>query len=141
MVATLQRCNNMLSTPRPERVERHRPRRKLEILRRCSAKLWLSTYQDVRATARTISPTYRSNAYWEVLFKEWARLRDLLEVQKYTNYAAALTEMAQSTPMFGSLTRCHWRECLCNVHKPAHHLKVCKGCWRVAYCNPKCQAK
>ena len=36
-------------------------------------------------------------------------------------------------------SRCAWSKCLCSIYKPVHALRVCKGCWRVAYCGPKCQ--
>lgn len=36
--------------------------------------------------------------------------------------------------------RCFWRKCACAIHA-AHSLRVCKGCWRVLYCNAVCQSK
>lgn len=35
---------------------------------------------------------------------------------------------------------CHWEKCVCqHLHAP-HHMRVCKGCWRVLYCNTRCQS-
>lgn len=36
---------------------------------------------------------------------------------------------------------CDWKDCLCSVYKPAHPMQVCQGCWRVAYCGPRCQKR
>ncbi|GJE89907.1 hypothetical protein PsYK624_060190 [Phanerochaete sordida] len=40
---------------------------------------------------------------------------------------------------FEPLARCAWHKCLCSVHEPKHRMRVCKGCWVVAYCGTKCQ--
>ncbi|GJE93335.1 zinc finger MYND domain-containing protein [Phanerochaete sordida] len=45
---------------------------------------------------------------------------------------------AQWTP-FGALERCAWEECLCSRHKPAHRMRLCKGCELVVYCGARCQ--
>lgn len=37
--------------------------------------------------------------------------------------------------------RCAWDECLCSAYKPTHELRLCKGCWAVAYCNSRCQTR
>lgn len=37
------------------------------------------------------------------------------------------------------LKRCGWQECLCSVYKPAHRMRVCNGCCKVAYCGDRCQ--
>ena len=34
--------------------------------------------------------------------------------------------------------RCFWKACPCSSQAP-HPVSVCKGCWRVLYCSPKCQ--
>ncbi|GJE90256.1 zinc finger MYND domain-containing protein [Phanerochaete sordida] len=39
----------------------------------------------------------------------------------------------------GVLERCAWKECECHVHRPLHRVKLCKGCWLVAYCGARCQ--
>ncbi|GJE93334.1 hypothetical protein PsYK624_094930 [Phanerochaete sordida] len=44
----------------------------------------------------------------------------------------------QWTP-FGAFERCAWGECLCSRHKPAHRMRVCRGCERVVYCGKRCQ--
>ena len=44
-------------------------------------------------------------------------------------------------PPFELLQRCGWSGCLCSVHKPAHKMRICKGCWLVAYCGAGCQKK
>ncbi|GJE93259.1 zinc finger MYND domain-containing protein [Phanerochaete sordida] len=47
-------------------------------------------------------------------------------------------EVPEDSP-FEPLQRCGWSECLCSVHAPAHSMRVCKGCWLVAYCGANCQ--
>ncbi|GJE93342.1 hypothetical protein PsYK624_095010 [Phanerochaete sordida] len=37
--------------------------------------------------------------------------------------------------------RCAWEACLCSRHKPAHRMRVCKGCGWVAYCGERCQKR
>ncbi|GJE93345.1 zinc finger MYND domain-containing protein [Phanerochaete sordida] len=42
---------------------------------------------------------------------------------------------------FAPFERCAWHECLCSRHKPAHRMRMCKGCERVFYCGERCQKK
>ncbi|TCD64030.1 hypothetical protein EIP91_004664 [Steccherinum ochraceum] len=37
--------------------------------------------------------------------------------------------------------RCFCVACACHAARPNHRLRVCKGCWRVLYCNATCQAR
>ena len=53
----------------------------------------------------------------------------------------SLPESNDMTHAFEPLRRCSWTECVCSVHKPAHKLRVCKGCCVVAYCGTKCQTR
>lgn len=45
------------------------------------------------------------------------------------------------SPDFGPLERCADAECLCSTHHPVHSMKMCKGCFKVAYCNEQCQKR
>ena len=47
-------------------------------------------------------------------------------------------ETDQHLPMH---KRCGYKSCLCNTFRPAHPLRVCQGCWSVAYCGPQCQKR
>ena len=35
--------------------------------------------------------------------------------------------------------RCFWNACACSTCEASHKVRVCKGCWRVLYCNARCQ--
>lgn len=68
-------------------------------------------------------------AQWRYFMVLWRSVGDVLW----------LPRRDEETSPFRVLKRCHWVECLCSVHKPAHGLKVCTGCWLAAYCGSQCQ--
>ena len=70
---------------------------------------------------------------WRQFLAAWRRIGDLIPSVPESNETPSRA--------FEPLRRCGWSECLCNVHKPAHKLRVCKGCWVVAYCSKKCQTR
>ena len=55
-----------------------------------------------------------------------------------------ITLMRPSTPsdepVYWKIKKhCYYMACPCNITSPPHHVRVCKGCWRVLYCNSTCQ--
>ncbi|GJE93347.1 zinc finger MYND domain-containing protein [Phanerochaete sordida] len=70
---------------------------------------------------------------WARCARLWDELRELIEPK----HAPEVNDTAQSE--FGLLERCAWVECLCSRHKPAHRMRLCKGCERVVYCGKRCQ--
>lgn len=108
------------------------PRPKLDALRYSSAKQWGEVENALR--------NKRLNSYpnWKPIVKAWDLFGKILKVDEYGSVAGV---NADASPAFMLLERCGWQECLCSVHRPIHRLRVCKGCWRVAYCNAKCQSR
>ncbi|GJE93258.1 zinc finger MYND domain-containing protein [Phanerochaete sordida] len=70
--------------------------------------------------------------HWKVFELVWERIGAAIP--------PVPSEAAPASP-FELLQRCGWSECLCSVHKPAHRMRICTGCWLVAYCGPRCQEK
>ncbi|GJE93344.1 zinc finger MYND domain-containing protein [Phanerochaete sordida] len=58
-------------------------------------------------------------------------------------WSAIRTKMLPAPPApvyapFAPFERCAWRECLCSRHKPAHRMRMCKGCEQAFYCGTRC---
>lgn len=52
-----------------------------------------------------------------------------------------ITKENEGKPYWRLDRRCFWTACPCAaLMHTAHHVRVCKGCWRVLYCGKKCQA-
>ncbi|GJE93277.1 zinc finger MYND domain-containing protein [Phanerochaete sordida] len=68
---------------------------------------------------------------WETCVAIWEDIWAYIPVTR-------LDKLPRESP-FELLRRCGWSECACSVHAPAHSMRVCKGCWLVAYCGPNCQ--
>ncbi|KAH8094545.1 hypothetical protein BXZ70DRAFT_947962 [Cristinia sonorae] len=46
-----------------------------------------------------------------------------------------------SQPYWMMEKRCFWDGCPCSVVRPSHHVRACKGCFQVMYCNAICQQR
>lgn len=120
----------LMNKKREGRTESPGSRPKLDALRCLTAKHWKHVVHLFR--------TGRSNSYpcWQPIVQAWHAFGKALEVEKYLSVAEQT-----SHSVFPPLERCAWQDCLCSVYKPIHPLRVCKGCWRVVYCNAKCQTR
>ncbi|KIP03440.1 hypothetical protein PHLGIDRAFT_239037 [Phlebiopsis gigantea 11061_1 CR5-6] len=105
------------------------PRRRF--LRQRSWKVWKASIPHL--TAMGYVNAYGGCSNDEATIKAWLHLRLVL---------SAIEGPARTPEVdypFAPLERCRWAGCLCHVHKPAHPMKMCKGCWNVAYCGEKCR--
>ncbi|GJE93354.1 zinc finger MYND domain-containing protein [Phanerochaete sordida] len=105
------------------------------------------------SSARAQSSAFRADTLraWDTVANELARRRVAQRSTHWRRFAqtwgAARLLLAPThsgeTPAiaFGALERCAWAGCLCSRHRPAHRMRVCKGCERVAYCGKRCQQK
>ena len=100
------------------------------LLRRHLYDVWRSTVEYIDKTK-----LLRKHPEWREGVTTWKRLGNHMP-----DMEDAL-EDDDGISSFPPLERCHWTLCECSVHKPAHRLKVCKGCWVVAYCGSRCQAR
>lgn len=109
----------------------HQP--KLKALRLLTAEKWNQVTEAFRQLRLDLYPA------WHPILSAWQPLGKSLEVRYQYPYIprSQKSTISLSTPM----ERCAWKNCLCNVHKPIHRLRVCRGCWQVAYCNAKCQRR
>ncbi|GJE89911.1 zinc finger MYND domain-containing protein [Phanerochaete sordida] len=86
---------------------------------------------------------------WRETTDDLNRRRLVLRSQEWKEFARVWRGVGRAIPdvpegeasesPFEPLARCAWGGCLCSVHKPKHRMRVCKGCWVVAYCGTKCQ--
>lgn len=99
----------------------------IDVLRYKSAKCWAATANtlDTRSFISRLSTPIND------VRREWTLLGRIMK-----KYNAEL-EDDETRSTFPALSRCGWTEC--SIYKPAHALRACKGCWRVAYCRPECQ--
>lgn len=99
----------------------------LRALARHTHSAWKASADEI--SRRRLGPRFPAWRHFLIL---WRALGDVLRYHP---------EDDDASPVFGALERCGWEGCLCSVHKPAHSLRVCKGCWVVAYCGAQCQKR
>lgn len=102
------------------------PKAALAPLRRHTYRMWHSTVAEI-ASKREL---YK-NVQWRAVVASWRRLGRLMP-------ADARDDLAGDDAL-PPLARCTWAKCECHVHRPTHPMKLCKGCWVVAYCSTRCQ--
>lgn len=80
-----------------------------------------------------------------------ALLEDTVRIWQAYGFAFGLEEGAKVTttkapstpskdPKYWKIPkRCFSNACWCSQARAPHQLRVCKGCYRVLYCSPKCQ--
>ncbi|GJE90269.1 zinc finger MYND domain-containing protein [Phanerochaete sordida] len=107
----------------------HTPKRRLAPLRRYTYSAWRASVAELDGRH-----ALRDLPQWCEPLAVWRRLGRLMPPDARDDGAHVIEERTT-----GVLERCQWRECACHVLRPAHPLKVCKGCWVVAYCSDKCQ--
>lgn len=79
--------------------------------------------------ARRAVPT---GEIWDLIVEIWRELGSYFPQRRHGG---------NNSSIFTPLERCSWAGCACSVFKPAHRLKVCKGCRLVAYCGSGCQTR
>ncbi|GJE93279.1 hypothetical protein PsYK624_094380 [Phanerochaete sordida] len=104
-------------------LDQHDSRPRMLARRRLMRSRWQATSDEL---AR--SQVARQSAEWTAFSRMWRRAG---------TFFPPVPDAAESP--FEPLERCGWGECLCSVHKPAHRMRICRGCWLVAYCGTKCQ--
>lgn len=99
--------------------------KRLMMMRRHTYRSWMSTVKDIESRR-----LLQGRPEWREAYAVWGRLGRLM-----SDVSGNIEE--RKSP-FTLLKRCSWTGCECRVHAPAHTLKVCKGCWLVAYCGATC---
>ncbi|GJE93349.1 hypothetical protein PsYK624_095080 [Phanerochaete sordida] len=94
-----------------------------------SLKAWQAVTDEI--TDRQLAAV---DAQWRRFVSIWKRPRSLM-------LSSSLSSQPAQSMSFSPLERCAWAPCLCSRHKPAHRMRVCKGCERVAYCGELCQQR
>ncbi|GJE93254.1 zinc finger MYND domain-containing protein [Phanerochaete sordida] len=130
VVSAMNHCSSGLLELRDRQGSSSSQNPRMQAMRRHTASVWKSTMDSMHARA------LHKSQKWRPMVQSWTALGKALEVEKHLVPAPADAELP-----FAPLERCGWRECLCSVHRPTHGLKVCLGCWQVAYCNAECQEK
>lgn len=98
---------------------------KLAAMRRHTHALWEASCEE--ATRRHLSLQY---PHWRPFMCAWRSMGDILQLPP---------EETSSARPWDAWHRCHWRECLCSVHRLVHPRRRCGGCSDVVYCGERCQ--
>lgn len=98
-------------------------------VRRFTLDAWQRAKQDMMAKK------LHTNIATKPLFASWIVLGRVLD-QRESDFQDSGETMERD---FGPLERCARQECACSVFQPTHSLRLCTGCWSVAYCNGRCQ--
>ncbi|KIP07092.1 hypothetical protein PHLGIDRAFT_19272 [Phlebiopsis gigantea 11061_1 CR5-6] len=121
----LEICYQLLRNCLANQEPRHRPD-DIYIIREHSSITWRAFSSKINQALRAIDQSTENRA----IFQHWAEIGKLLD---------SVEPEGQVAYCFPPVKRCGWELCPCSVHHPAHCLRVCKGCWAVAYCNASCQ--
>lgn len=113
--------------PRLRELKQEDDNPKVVAMRRHTLKAWQTTTNELNRSRLT-----RRDTAWRPFSLLWQRVGTLIP---------PVPDLEADEAAFDVLQRCGWSECLCNVHKPAHRMRVCKGCWVIAYCGAECQKK
>ncbi|KAH8094553.1 hypothetical protein BXZ70DRAFT_947991 [Cristinia sonorae] len=105
-----------------------------------STYMWHNFLQTIRAipTKDTHRTAVKAKAikYW----KKFGKTFDLEEGGKHPSSVSLALSTTESHPRYWLFKkRCGLPSCGCHVAKPEHHLRVCKGCYRILYCSKYCQ--
>ena len=74
-------------------------------------------------------------------WREHGRLFDLREGRDVTTTESP-SELSEELAYWRIPKRCFLNECPCSANTYAlHRVRVCKGCYRVLYCNEECQMR
>jgi len=109
-------------------------------IRRTTERVWHDTLKDI-LSIRTSG--VRQLALKNAVLRAWRSYGGAFSLREGVDVT---TCRIPSTPSnLGSYwlipKRCFLNSCPCSATmQPCHHLRVCKGCWRVLYCSPKCQS-
>lgn len=127
LMKTIDLVSDVLRDHHKDRAEGLHP--KLDLMRRCSREHWRSLYAELK------SRNLQDHPMWKRAMPYLDTIGRLLGVNKYSDSGPL------PTGLFTALERCRSKDCLCSIHKPIHHLRICTGCWCAAYCNVRCQTK
>ena len=107
-------------------------------LHNCIARVWHDTLRSLRAikTKSSSKAAIRDKA-----IIDWRKLGKECNLKEGKNVTTLQVVSTPSTLPYRKIPRrCFWAACGCSTHDAPHHLRVCKGCWRVLYCSAKCQS-
>ena len=104
----------------------------IDVLRYKSVQYWRSANAVLTRGTHAV----RSEPAWSSVIRAWSTLGRGL--RQYSTMELDADDIANAFP---EQSRCGWVECLCSTYKPVHPLRMCKGCWTVAYCGGTCQKK
>ncbi|GJE93321.1 zinc finger MYND domain-containing protein [Phanerochaete sordida] len=122
LIKYVQWYGSQLADQRDRLADDSRP--KSLVLRRHALQSWASVADELR-----MRDLPRRDPAWYPFAELWMSIKRLLP------------SLAREPPYvpFAVLERCAWDQCLCSRHKPAHRMRICKGCERVVYCGKRCQ--
>ncbi|EKM50054.1 uncharacterized protein PHACADRAFT_153362 [Phanerochaete carnosa HHB-10118-sp] len=128
----LSRCRDVLRSHSRNSSGSTNTRRRLKLFRGSSRRYQQAAVQAIRTHGQKI------HSQWNTILQSLDSLGEYLN--RVEDGFDPKSPDTDGSP-FTALKRCHWSECLCSVYKPSHRLRICEGCWRVAYCNKICQSK
>ena len=106
---------------------------------RCSI---IRIWHDTMESLRSIEPTTKKQRSMKMVALEtWQELGEICGLKEGVDVTTVRLALPLSNlPYWRTPKRCFWGACACSTYKPAHRLRVCKGCWRALYCSTRCQS-
>ncbi|KAH8094466.1 hypothetical protein BXZ70DRAFT_947572 [Cristinia sonorae] len=109
-------------------------------LRRENRRIWHDTWNKIKGVHVRTEMQHSMKLKIIQLWLEQGRRFDLREGKDVTTLIKP-SALSEERRYWKIPKRCFWGPCACSAYDhPPHHLRTCKGCWRVLYCSSKCQA-
>ena len=122
------------------KIKREEPIRYHQI-REASARIWHTTLRDISNVRpqglERIKDKHRALKAW----KEYGQVFGLKENANVRLFKGPSTPSKHA--LYWKIPRqCFYKACACAaIDHSLHDMRVCKGCYRVLYCNARCQAR
>lgn len=112
--------------------------------RRTAQRIWHATLRELTETSVTGDDQKRLKTESLELWRRYGSLLDLKEGSRIMPAARPESALSDERCYWKIPRRCFSELCPCSAVTRArlhHRMRVCKGCWRVLYCNSQCQTK
>jgi len=108
------------------------PTSSLELVKRSLKKHWQPALRRLRRLPKDVYPSRN------MVIDEWVKFGRGVPLRENRDYSSLPDEEIATEIVH---KRCFDEGCLCYEKASAHSMRVCRGCWRVTYCNKMCQRR
>ena len=112
--------------------------KEMKQLRQSSTRIWHDAVQAITAIRSTTRARADLKASTLTVWRVYGSFFGLVSGTGSTTLDRP-SELSEDLRYWRIPRRCSRPACVCAYHSASHSVRVCKGCWRVLYCNKQCQ--